>query len=109
MSKGKKLPGYLQQRGKVLHVVFRCGGKQVWRSTGTGDPKQAERIARAIMTEHEQIAAGLKPAERDRAKARMTCADAMERGYAVVKDQIGASPLVYPGQGNSARGWGLLS
>lgn len=88
MSKGKKLPGYLQQRGKskILHVVFWCGAKQVWRSTRTSDPKQADRIARAIMAEHEQIAAGLKPAEKDRAKARMTCADAMER-YDSVRTQ----------------------
>ena len=86
-SRNSSLPDGLQWRGKVLHVQFRSGGKQVWRSTKTGDVKQAQRVARAIRAEFERIENGQQASAKERARLRLTCADAMQK-YDGVRQQL---------------------
>jgi hypothetical protein len=54
MGQLKELPelpeGLSWRRGAkkpVIYAIFRCDGKQVWRSTGTSDVKRAQAIQRA--------------------------------------------------------------
>ncbi len=85
MAKLKGLPDGLMWRGKVIYAIFRCGGKQVWRSTKTDNPKQAQAVQRALLVEAER--SGLGFSEKERARHRITCADAMKR-YETVRQQL---------------------
>ncbi len=85
MAKLKALPDGLMWRGRFIYAIFRCGGKQVWRSTKTSDVKRAQAVQRALLVEAER--AGLGSSERERSRLRMTCADAMKR-YDGIRQQL---------------------